>query len=50
MRNDADIIRTPNPNCDACKSGRWHTEEDWKNHPKRGTGKDREDLKVKGTK
>jgi len=35
---EADIIRTPNPNCKACVERRWHTEEEWKNHPKRGTG------------
>lgn len=40
MNPDPTIIRTPNPACPACKEGRWHTEEEWKFHPKRGKGKD----------
>jgi len=35
----ADVIRTPNPDCPACKASRLHSEEEWKAyHPKRGTG------------
>lgn len=27
-------------NCPACKAKRYHTEQEWKNHPRRGTGQD----------
>lgn len=51
MRNDADILRSPKHlDCPACQSGRFHTEEDWKFHPKRGTGQDLSSPKVSSPK
>ena len=39
MRNDLDILRTPNVNCPACKEHRLHTEAEWEAyHPDRGHG------------
>jgi hypothetical protein len=41
VRDDQDILRTPNPGCPACKLGRYHNPEEWKKfHPKAGTGID----------
>jgi len=34
----ADVLRTPNPDCPACQAMRLHDDEEWKYHPKAGTG------------
>lgn len=43
MRNDPDILRTPNAKCPACKEQRVHTDLEWAEyHPDRGQGFTRE--------
>jgi hypothetical protein len=35
----ADVLRTPNRECPACRDDRFHVDEEWKRyHPKAGTG------------
>ena len=37
----SDVIRTPNPDCPACRASKAHSESEWERfHPKRGTGID----------